>query len=121
MIVFNVTKENLIISAFLLLILDRVGVLFVIKLKGLRALRKAPGQGGRRRVPSQMLEALDQEFVFMIACLAVLTLLVLCEMQTLQPELLVNDVGRLVFAGIGFVLSVTGTAMNVCLEMLDKG
>lgn len=107
-------REMLIVTVFLLLILDRSFALFAIKIKATRILRKR-GQGIERFV----LEVFTKEFLIISAGTLLIFLGLLLSLQVWERQTLSNDVGRAVFAGFGFLLAAAGTLLNVCIERLD--
>jgi hypothetical protein len=109
-------KETLILCAFLLLVADRTLVLFFIRVKAKKTLKKSGGSGSRER---RLLSCFLKEFTILQAVSLLACFATLCLMQVIQRDSLSNDVGRAIFAAIGFLLSIGGTLLNVCIERLE--
>jgi hypothetical protein len=110
-------QEFLILSGLLLLVLDRTIVLAAIRTKAIKALSR------RRVLLTWRVATILGRFVNLYATLA-MSVLLLCFlslglMQVFSREALSNDVGRALFGLYGFVLSVGGSLLNICVERLE--
>ena len=117
----DLAKDNLFITAFLLLVLDRLAVLYVVKVKAEKVLAKNPTTtNGRRKFQKQALEILDADYWLILAIALLAAFGLLGWMQIDDREIISNDIGRVLFAGMSFLLSIAGTMMNLCVERLSQ-
>ena len=110
------THEMLVLTGFLLLIVDRTYALTAIRIKAQRILKKRPPDVDFER---KLLSFFIAEIPLIVCGITLISFLVLGLMQVLYRDGLSNDVGRAVFGAISFVVSVGGSSLNVCLERID--
>lgn len=109
-------KEALIISAFLLLVIDRGLVLCAICTKARKILVR-PSNSAELEV--RMLNFFVDRFHLLLMGLPLAVFTALSLMQVIQRASLSNDTGRAIFALLAFMLSVYGTLLSICIERID--
>lgn len=113
-----VAKENMILGAFLLLVIDRGVALYFVREKAAKVLDKFPNG---KRVPERLIvQWYFDEFLPILAQSALAIFILVSFVQLTDRPSLSNDFGRLVFAVISFMLSVGGTVVNICIEKVDR-
>ncbi len=113
------TREYLIVIGFGLLVADRTFALWVVSVKARRILNKRRDKGDASNIQLRAIEWIEKDFLFVLAVILLLSWLVLGLLQTVQPGLILNEVGRSGFALIGFIVSVSSSILNGFIEKLD--
>lgn len=109
-------KEYMIITLFVLVIIDRMAALFPVRTKADKTLLKEGAADSNERKIVQAFTT-DFETILMTVLLAFFALV--GSFQIMREEALLDDVGRFAFALFGFVLSIASTFLNNSIERLD--
>jgi len=112
-------REDLIMTGFGLLVIDRTYALWVVSVKARRILAKRSQKNDPPTLQQLSIEWIERDYGFVQAAILLGSYIALGLMQTVKPELILNEVGRVGFALIGFVVSILSSTLNSFLEKLD--
>jgi hypothetical protein len=106
-------------TGFGLLVIDRTYALWVVSVKARRILAKRSLKNDPMTIQQWSIEWIERDYGFVQGVILLGAYLALGLMQTVKPELILNEAGRAGFALIGFVVSVLSSTLNSFLEKLD--
>lgn len=114
-----IIQQNLIITGFVLFVIDRTLGLWVVSLKARRILAKRVSKNDPDTVSQRAIKWIEADYGFVQAAILLLAYVFLGILQTVQPDFIVNDVGKAGIAFIGFFVSLLSTTLNSFIEKLD--
>jgi hypothetical protein len=112
-------RGDLIMSGFGLLVIDRTYALWVVSVKARRILAKRSLKNDPKTIQQWSIEWIERDYGLVQGMILLGAYLALGLMQTVKPELILNEAGRAGFALIGFVVSILSSTLNSFLEKLD--
>lgn len=112
-------RGDLIMTGFGLLVIDRTYALWVVSVKARRILAKRGQKNDPMTLQQWSIEWIERDYGFVQGMILLGAYLALGLMQTVKPELILNEAGRAGFALIGFVVSVLSSTLNSFIEKLD--
>jgi hypothetical protein len=112
-------RGDLIMTGFGLLVIDRTYALWVVSVKARRILAKRSLKNDPMTIQQWSIEWIERDYGLVQAVILLGAYLALGLMQTVKPELILNEAGRAGFALIGFAVSVLSSTLNSFIEKLD--
>ena len=114
------SRDNLVITGFMLLIIDRTAVLHVASRKADRVLTRKVTAATPRTLQIRVLQTLQNSYWLAQAIIILVAFWVLGLLQIASPKLIHDEVGKIAFASVGFLVSFGCSIMNSMIEDLDR-
>jgi hypothetical protein len=115
-----VTNGHLVITGFLMLIIDRTAALHVASRKANRVLTKKVTPAEPQTLQIRVLQWLQNGYWLAQAIIFLAAFWVLGLLQIINPKLIQDEVGKITFASVVFLVSFGCSVLNAMIEDLDR-
>lgn len=113
---FDENTSKLLISVFILIILDKTYALYNLNIKALRIIIKTPKTDCFER---KLLVMYTENYLTIFMVIYLICTATMMLIQVLNKETFATNLGKAVYAFLGFLLSMFATSISICTERLD--
>lgn len=115
-----VTGGHLVITAFIFLVVDRTAALFVASRKAKRVLARKVTALTPANYQVRSIRWLEEWYWVVQAMIFLAAFWMLGILQIINPRLIQDEIGKIAFATVGFLISFSCSILNSMIEEIDR-